>query len=198
MLAHPVSQRPPLGSLAPEPSPLFTGATQPGEEETRPSRVGDRGGRDEHGQQEAQGLDPHRALPPCDVFPGVVAALPAQFRGLAALASETASRRGLMTPGLLAHVGAQGVVEALPVAAVPPLAAIPVDTGPLGIRRREPPPFDAPIDDIQDGMDHRPPLQRAGASTQLGGRKQIFDTIPCGSSEVCGVWSGSHPSSVLH
>src|SRR5262245_8317670 len=107
------------------------------------------------------------AFTPLDIFPVVVAALPAQFRSLDALAIETACRRVLMTPCLLAYWGAQGIVEALPVAAIPPLAAIPVDTRPLGILMREPPPFDAPIDDIKDRIDHRPHIQLAGTPTRL-------------------------------
>jgi hypothetical protein len=198
MLAYPVDELPPIGPIDPEQSQLFTGAIQPGEEKTRPRRVGDRGGRDEYGEQETQGIDQHMAFTPFDVFPVVVAALPAQFRSLDALAIETARRRVLMTPCLLAHLGAQGVVEALPVAAIPPLAAIPVDTGPLGLLMRQPPPFDASIDDIKDRIDHRSHIQLAGTPTRLGWRDQIFDTIPFGISEVCRVWLSIHPSRVLN
>jgi len=48
-------------------------------------------------------------------------------------------------------------------------------------------PFDAPIDDIKNGIDHRPHLQLAVAPTRLWGWNQIFDKIPFGISEVCGV-----------
>ena len=36
-------------------------------------------------------------------------------------------------------------------------------------------PFDAPIDDIKNGIDHRPHLQLAVAPTRLWGWNQIFD-----------------------
>jgi len=103
-----------------------------------------------------------------------------------------------MAPGLLAPVDTQGVVETLPVAAVTPLAAIPVHTGPLRRLMEQHPPFHAPVDNIQDRIDHRSHIQGAVASTWLGWWDQIFDKIPFGISEVCGVWIGVHPQSVLH
>jgi len=57
-------------------------------------------------------------------------------------------------------------------------------------------PFDAPVDDIENGIDHRPHIEFAAASTRLGWRDQIFDKIPFGISKVCRVWFGSHPSSL--
>jgi hypothetical protein len=63
---------------------------------------------------------------------------------------------------------------------------------------REHAPFDAPVNDITDCIDHRPPLQLVVAPTRLGWGDQIFDKIPFGISEVCGVWIGVHPQSVLN
>ena len=63
---------------------------------------------------------------------------------------------------------------------------------------REHAPFDAPVNDIKDRIDHRPHLQLAVAPTRLGWGDQIFDKIPFGISEVCGVWIGVHPQSVLN
>ncbi len=133
-----------------------------------------------------------------DVFALVVATLSAQFRGLDALTINAARRRVLVTARLLAHPGAQGVVEALPVPAVTPLAAIPVDTGPLWIFMGEHPPCDARIDDRKDSIDHRPHIELAVAPPRLGWRDQIFEKIPFGISKVCGVWIGIHPQSVLN
>src|SRR5437870_7478400 len=99
------------------------------------------------------------AFAPFNVFAFVVAALPSQLRGLDALTVDAARRRVLVTARLLAHPGAQGVVETLPVPAVTPLAEIPVHTGPLRILMGEQAPFDAPIDDIEDDMDNRPHLK---------------------------------------
>ena len=126
-----------------------------------------------------------------DLFAAIVAALPSQFCGLDALAVQAARGGVLVAARLLAHLGAQGVVEALPVPAVTPLAEIPVHTGPLRILMGEHAPFDAPVDDIKDGIDHRAHIQFAVASTRFGWWDQIFDTIPFGISEVCGVWFGS-------
>jgi hypothetical protein len=58
---------------------------------------------------------------------------------------------------------------------------------------REHPPFDTPVDDIEDRIDHRPHIEFTGAPTGLGWGDQIFDTIPFGISEVCRVWMGIHP-----
>jgi len=59
-------------------------------------------------------------------------------------------------------------------------------------------PFDAPVDDIKYGIDHRSHIKRAGTPTRLRWGDQRFDKIPFGISEVCGVWIGVHPQSVLH
>jgi hypothetical protein len=101
-----------------------------------------------------------------------------------------------MASCLLTHLGAQRVVETLPVSAVTPLAKIPVHTGPLGILMREHAPFDAPVNDIKDGIDHRPHIELAVAPARFGWWDQISDKIPFGISKVCRVWCGSHPSSV--
>src|SRR5215471_14041506 len=130
------------------------------------------------------------------LFPTIIAPLPAQFRRLDALTIEAARRRVLMTACFLAHPGPQGVMHPLPVSAVAPLAEIPVHTGPLRVLMREHAPFDAPIDNIKNSIDHRPYIEFAVAPTRFGWRDQLFDTIPFGIREVCGVWIGVHPSSV--
>src|SRR5262245_51097599 len=196
MVAYPVHQLPPIGPIDPEQSQLFTGAAQPGEEEPGPRRVRDGGSRDDHGHQEPQRIDQQMPFAPFDIFAFVRAALPSQFRGFDALAVDTARRRVFVPSRLLAHLGADGIMETLPGPAVAPLTEIPIDTGPLRILMGEHAPFDAPIDDIKNGIDHRAHIQRAVAPTRLGWWDQIFDKIPFGISKVCRVWFGSHPSSV--
>src|SRR5215470_13539505 len=198
MGAHPFHQWPPVAPIAPEQPQLFTGPAEPGEEETGASRVSDRGRRDAHGHQESQRINQQRALTPFAVLALVVAAFASEVRGLAALAVATARRRGLVTPRLLAYLGAPGLVETLPSPAVAPLTAIPGHTGPLRILMGEQAPLDAPIDDIKHGMDPLAQSEFAGAPPRLGGWEHILDKIPCGSSEVCGGWIGVHPQSVLH
>ena len=196
MLGDPFHQLPSIRTINPDQPQLFTGATESCAEETGSSRIGDRSSCDDHGHQEPQGIDQQMAFTPFDVFAFVVAALPSQFRGLDALTVETAGRGMFVAPGLLAPVGAQGVVEALPVPTVTPVADILVHTGPLRILMGEHAPFDAPVNDIKNGIDHRPHIQLAGAPTRLGWWDQRLDKIPCGISEVCGVWIGVHPQSV--
>src|SRR5262249_40356560 len=135
---------------------------------------------------------------PLDVFAFVVAAFSSECGRLDTLAVEAASGGMFVVLSLLAHVGTQGVVEPLPGAAVAPLAEIPIHPGPLRILMREHAPFDAPVDNIKERVDHRSHIQCAVASTWLGWWNQIFDKIPFGISEVCGVWIGVHPLSVLN
>src|SRR5215475_11560979 len=130
MVVHPVYQLPPITPIDPEQPQLFTSPAAPGEEETGASRVRDGGRRDEHGHQESQRINYQMAFAPFDVFAFVVAAFASEFRGLDALAVDAARRRVLVTSRLLAYLGAQGIVETLPVPAVTPLAEIPVHTGP--------------------------------------------------------------------
>jgi hypothetical protein len=59
-------------------------------------------------------------------------------------------------------------------------------------------PFDAPVDDIKNGIDHCSHIQRAVAPTWLRWWDQMFDKIPFGIREVCGVWISVHPQSVLN
>ena len=92
------------------------------------------------------------------------------------MAVETASRGVLVAPRLLTYLGAQSVVEASPVLNVAPLSEIPVYTRPLWILMGEHAPFDAPVDDIEDGIDHHPPIELAVAPTWLGWRDQIFES----------------------
>jgi hypothetical protein len=198
MLAHPFHQLSPIAPLNPEQPQFFTGAAEPCTQQAGPSGVGHRSGRDQYGHQEAQGINQQRALAPFAVFAFVVAAFPAQCHGLDTVAIEAASRGMFVAPSLLAHLGAQGVVEALPVPAVAPLTARPVHTGPLWLLMGEHAPCDAPVNDIKNGIEHRPHIQCAVASPRFGWWDQIFDTLPFGISEVCGVWIGVHPQSVLN
>src|SRR5262245_13738022 len=114
---------------------------------------------------------------PFNVFAFVVAALPAQFHGFDALAVDTARRGMFVTSCLLAHLGAYGIMETLPVPAVAPSTAIPIDTGPLRILMGEHAPCDAPVDNIKNGIDHRSHLQLAMAPTWLRWWDHMFDKI---------------------
>jgi hypothetical protein len=169
MLGDPLHQVPAIGPIDPDQAELFTGPAQLRKEEACPCGVRHRGGGDDHGQEQAQGIDQEVPFASFDLFPTVVATLSAQLRRLDALAVETARRGVFMTPRLLADLGAEGVVEALPVPAVSPLAEVPVHTGPLRVLMGEHAPFDAPVDDIKHGIDHRAHLQFAVAPPGLGG-----------------------------
>ncbi len=198
MPGDPLDQLPTIGAIDPDQVQRFADPAKPGKDEPGASRVRHRGGGDEHGHEHPQGIDQEVPFAAFDLFPTVIATFPTQFRRLDALAVEAVSGGMFVAAFLLAHLDAQGVVEALPGTGIAPLAEIPVHTGPLRILMREHPPFDAPVDDIKNGIDHRPHIQLAVAPTRLGWWDQIFDQIPFGISEVCGVWIGVHPQSVLN
>jgi hypothetical protein len=98
-------------------------------------------------------------------FACVVAPLASQFGGLDTLAIQCPSGVMLVMSLLLAHPGAQRVVQALPVSTIALLAAIPVHTGPLRILMGQHPPFDATVDDIKDGMDYGTHIEFATPAT---------------------------------
>ena len=187
MVGDPLNEVPTIGPIDPDQPELLARAAEPGKEETRPSGVGDGGCRDDHGQDAPKRIDQQVAFAAFDLFAAVVPTLPAQLRGFDALTIQAARGGGGVAALLLTHLGTQGVVETLPVPAVTPLVEIPVHALPLGIRMGEHTPFDAPIDNIEESIDHRTHIQRAMASTRLGWWDQICDKIPCGISEVCRV-----------
>src|SRR5262249_17313734 len=106
MVADPVHQLPPIAPIDPEQPQLFTGTAEPGAEEPGARRVRDGGRRDEPGHQESQRLNQQMAFAPFDIFAFVIATLPSQFCGLNALTVDAARRRVLVTPRLLAYLGA--------------------------------------------------------------------------------------------
>ena len=130
MVVHPVYQLPPIAPIDPEQPQLVTSPAEPGEEETGASRVRDGGRRDDHGHQESQRIHYPMVLAPCDVFACVIAAFASECCGLDALAVDAARRWVLVTPCLL---GAPGVVETWPVAAVTPWAKVTIHPSGLSI-----------------------------------------------------------------
>ena len=168
MVAHPGYPLPPIAPIHPEQPQFFPGAAELGTKEASASGVGDRGRGDDDGHQKPQCIDAHVPLTALDVVACIIAALASEGSGLDALAIPTASCGVCMVACLLTHLGAQGLVEALPVAPGAPLAEIPVHTGPLWIFMGQHPPCDAHVDDIKERMDSRPHLQLAVAPTRLG------------------------------
>jgi len=197
-LGDPRDQLPTIRAIDPDQAQLFAGPSKLSKEEPGSCWIGDRGRRHDHGHEQPQGIDQNMPFASFHLFAAVIATLSAQLRRLDALAIETAGRGVLVAARPLANLSAQGVVEALPVPAVTPLAEIPIDTGPLWVLMGEHAPFDAPVDNIKQGIDHRPHIELAVASTRFGWWDQIFDTIPFGIREVCGVWISVHPQSVLN
>ena len=69
-----------------------------------------------------------------DLFARIVAALAGDVGRLDALAVQTTGGGMLLMPaGLLAYLGAQGIVQALPVTAVTPLPKVMIDAFPIRI-----------------------------------------------------------------
>src|SRR5919199_2844012 len=152
MLPHPLDQVPAIGPTDQDKAKLLPPPAEPRKEEPGPCGVRYRSGRDEHGHEGPQRIDEEMSFAAFHLFTTIIAPLPAQLRGLDALTVE-AARRGVLVAALfLAHTGPQGVMQPLPVPAVTPLAEKPVHTGPLRILMGQHTPFDAPIDDIENGI----------------------------------------------
>jgi hypothetical protein len=119
MLGAPRDQLPTRGPVDPEQPQLFTGPAEPSKEQARPRRVGDRGGRPDHGQQEPQCIAEQMSCAALALFPTIVAACSTPCGGLDTVAVQR-PRSGMLVPAfLLAYPGAQGLREPLP---VPPLS----------------------------------------------------------------------------
>ena len=173
MLGDPLYQLPTLGPVAPEQPQLCTGPAEPGQEQARPCRVGDRGGRHDHGQQAPQRSDEPRSLAAFALLPTLVAALSPQCGGRDALAVPRPRGGMRVTAFLVADLGAQGIMEPLPVPAGTPWAEVPRDTQPLGVRVGQHAPWDASVDHIKNRMDHRAPIQCTRVSPRFGGGSNL-------------------------
>src|SRR5262245_48957006 len=197
MPGHPLHSLPAISAIDPEQPYLFTGTAEMSTEEASSSWVRHGGGRDDNGHQEPEGIDQHVTFTAFHVFAFVVAALSSQLCSLDALAVEAASSGMFVSAFVLADLGTHGIVEALPVAAVAPLRKVPIEAIVVGIRMSEHAPLDPPVNDIKDGIDDGSHIEDTTTTTRFGWRNQIFDTIPFGIREVCGVWFRSHPYSLL-
>ena len=93
---------------------------------------------------------------------------------------------------------AHSIVETLPITAGAPLDAVPRHTRIGGRGLGEHAPLATPVNNIQAGLAPRLHSQRTIAPTQLEWQEAIFDLLLDSLSEVCGVWTGVHPSRVLH
>src|SRR5215510_6476371 len=93
MVAHPFHEMPPIAPGDPEPTQLFTCATEPCAEETGSRRVGDRGSRHDHGHEEPQRIHPQMAFTPFDVLAFVIAAFASELGGLDTLTVDAACWR---------------------------------------------------------------------------------------------------------
>ena len=119
-----------------------------------------------------------------DLFACIVAALAGDLGRLDALAVQTTGSRMFMPACLPAYLGAQGIVQALPVTAVTPLPKVMIDAFPLGVLSGQSPPLDAAHHHIEDGVKDQAHLQAPWPPARFGGRNQLFDKLPLVVSEI--------------
>jgi hypothetical protein len=126
----------------------------------------------------------------------IKAALTSYGSGFDTLAVQTARRGMLMPIGATAHLGSQGVVDALPGSIIAPDAEVVVDALPSRIVLGQHAPLGARDENIQDRIDDLAHIQAARPTTGFGSRDQIFDTIPVAVSQIGGVCLCVHTPSV--
>src|SRR5262245_19761206 len=141
MQQNPSHQLTPIIAVNPEAAQFLAAPAQPLKQEPSPSRVRNRSGSDNDGQQQAQGIDQQMSFAPIDLFALVIAPDTGDLSGFDALAIQTARGRVLVTPPLSSHLGAQGVVDPLPRPLLLPLAKIMIDALPVGILLGQHPPL---------------------------------------------------------
>src|SRR5215216_4101486 len=95
-----------------------------------------------------------------------------------------------------AHLCAQAVVDALPRPVIAPDAEIMVDAFPVRIVLGQHAPLGARDQNVEDRIDDLAHIQAAWPPACLGGRNQIFDTIPVAVSQIGGVYLCFHTPSV--
>src|SRR5947209_4001870 len=197
MLSHPTYQSTTIAAINPKQAKLFAPSTQPLKDETRAITFLHRGGGNDDQQQQPQRVNQQVALAPLDMFGCIVAANAFDFSGLNALAIQTTGGRMLVASGLLTHLSAQCVMQALPVATQAPLAEIMIDALPTRIFTWQHPPLDAANDDIEDGVNDHSHVQRARASARFRKRNQLFDKIPLAVSQIGWVDLVRHTQNLL-
>ena len=184
MGGNPVQQLPPIRTVHPDLPQLLAGAAQARNQQPRPRWVRGRARRDHHRQHQAQRIDQQMPLAPLDLFAGVVAPRARDLGGLDTLAVQRTSGGVFVAPRAAAHLGAQGVVDALPRAIVAPLAEIVVDGLPFGIVMRQHAPLTAGDDDVQDGVDDVAHVDAPGAAARFCRRDQWRDTLPLAVGQI--------------
>src|SRR5512144_482853 len=118
-----------------------------------------------------------------DLFACIVAALTGDLGRLDALAVQTTGSRMFMPAGLPAYLGAQGIVQALPVTAVAPLPKVMIHTFPVRILPRQQPPLDTAHYHIENGVEYQTHLQAPWPPSRFGRGNQILDKLPLVISE---------------
>ena len=118
------------------------------------------------------------AFTPLDTFTTIVATNTLNLGTLDALAIQAPSSRMFVSSFSLPHLGAQRVVDPLPVAAVTPHSKVMVHTFPFWVLSGQHSPLDASYHYVEDGVDHHSHVQTARASTRLWWWNQFSDNIP--------------------
>src|SRR6185295_3786961 len=196
MIYYPREQLPSVSAIDPDAPQFLAAAAEARKQQPCPFGVRDTRRRHDHRQQQAQRIDQDMPLAPFDHLAAVIPSYAAYLGGLDALAVQTTSSRMFVSASLAAHLGPQGVVNALPAAIIAPDAKVMVDALPFRIVLGQHTPLAARNAHVQDRIDHLAHVQAAGPTATLCGGDQIFDTIPLAVGQIGGVCLCLHNPSV--
>src|SRR5271157_5189143 len=197
MQQDPFQQVTTIGAIDPDAAQFLARSAQALEEQFGSGSIGERGFRDDHDQQQAQGVYQDVSLAPFHLFACVIATLPRPLGRFDALAIQGSCCRMFMATSTLAHLRPERVMHSVPGAIITPLPKVAVHTLPRRIVPWEHAPLTAGDQQIQDPIDYRSHLQRAWLASWLCRRNEVFDTIPLTVGQIGWIYLVRfHPPSV--
>ena len=164
---HPGKQGTTIAAINPHPAEFFICTREVAQQQFGPIPILHGCHCDNHHHEEAQRINQDMPFTPLDLFPGIVAAWSRNRRRFDALTVQTASGRVFMASRSSPHLGAEGVVNALPDPIVTPLAKIMIDALPRRIVFGEHAPLNAAHHHVQKGIDHHAHVHTARASARF-------------------------------
>ena len=196
MLTDPSQQMASVGAIDPNAAQFLASAAQLLKQQACSGRVRDRGGGDDHGQQQAQGIDQQMSLASVDLFAAVVAPDARHLGRLDALAIQASRGRVLMTTSATAHLGSDRVMDALPAAILPPQAKVMVDTFPVRVVCGQHPPLCARDHNVQHRVNDLAHVQTTRSTAGFWRWNEILDTIPLAVGHIGRVCLVAHTPNI--
>jgi len=154
------------------------------EQQFSPCRIRDASGCHHDGHEQAHRVHQNVPFPTAHLFACIIAMHSRSSGCLDTLAIQCASGRMCVSACLLSNASPKRVMDALPRSIITKRLKVGIHTWPLRIVRGKHSPLASRHYHRQDRIDHRSHTQRSRPSSRLGGRDQVFDTIPLNVSQV--------------